>query len=48
MKGSIKLSNFAIKIVSSQCTSPSETEGEGEGKGEVKVKMYGKRMGKNV
>ena len=38
MKGLIELRNFAVKIVSSKCATPSETEGEGE----VKVKMYKK------
>ena len=38
MKGLIELSNFADELVSSKCTTPSQTEGEGE----VKVKMYEK------
>ena len=40
MKGLLEQSNFAVKTVSSKCTTLSKTESEGE----VKVKMYGKSM----
>ena len=43
MKSLIKLNNFAVEIVTSKYTTPSEIEGESE----VKVKMYWKCMEQN-